>query len=87
MADLSSLLGTPGKQVPSAAPTSHEVDPGNDTWRSHLRIGEAYNQHLPSTWDASYVPPTASASVPRVSLAVSTDLKQWNYRYMFEKKR
>lgn len=86
MADLSSLLGTPGKQVPSAAPTSHEVDSGNDTWRSHLRIGEAYNQHLPSTWDASYVPPTASASVPRVSLAVSTDLKQWNYRYMFEKK-
>lgn len=86
MADLSSLLGVPGTHVQSATPIGDEVNPDDGVWRSRLRIGEGHNQHMPSTWDATYVPQTVSDSAPRISLAVSMDLKQWNYRYMFEKK-
>lgn len=84
MADLSSLLGVPTSREQSDA--SHEINADDGSWAMRLRIGEVYNEHMPSTWDASYLQRMTSALSPRISLAVSTDLKQWNYRYMYEKK-
>lgn len=79
MADLSSLLGA--QRAPDAA-RSHEVKPEDGSWKESLHVGESYQGEKPSTWDAD----APRLAAPRVSLAVSTDLKQWNYRYMFEKK-
>lgn len=79
MADLTSLLGA---RRGTDDASSHEIHADNDQWAESLRVAESYNAEKPSTWDAEPNPLAA----PRVSLAVSTDLKQWNYRYMFEKK-
>ena len=85
MDDLSSLLGASpnqGGNETSWNETGHE----ERTWKTNLSVAETYHEQMPSTWTPAYwqgrTPPTA----PRVALAVSTDLKQWNYRYMFEKK-
>lgn len=79
MADLTSLLGA---QRGTDDASSHEIHADDGKWAASLRVAESYNAEKPSTWDAEPNPLAA----PRVSLAVSTDLKQWNYRYMFEKK-
>lgn len=79
MADLSSLLGA---QRSTDSSYSHEVRADDRKWAGSLRVSESYNAEKPSTWESEGAP----LGAPRVSLAVSTDLKQWNYRYMFEKK-
>ena len=79
MADLSSLLGA---QQNTKSSSDHEFSASNDEWARTLRILESYNGEMPSTWENDL----RRLNAPRVSLAVSTDLKQWNYRYMFEKK-
>ncbi|WFC97718.1 DNA-directed DNA polymerase alpha subunit pol12 [Malassezia yamatoensis] len=79
MADLSSLLGAKQNTKES---NNHEISASNDGWARTLQILESYNGEMPSTWEND----PHRLNAPRVSLAVSTDLKQWNYRYMFEKK-
>ncbi|WFD41803.1 DNA-directed DNA polymerase alpha subunit pol12 [Malassezia psittaci] len=79
MADLSSLLGA---QQNTKASNDHEISASNDEWARTLHILESYNGEMRSTWENE----PSRLNAPRVSLAVSTDLKQWNYRYMFEKK-
>ncbi|SPO25924.1 related to DNA polymerase alpha 70 kDa subunit [Ustilago trichophora] len=48
-------------------------------------ILESLNEHLPLTGSGSQLAPPTNKK-PRVSLAMATDPKAWNYRYMFEKK-
>lgn len=54
-------------------------------------ILESLNEHIPLTGSGSQLaPPVPLGSKKpssRVSLAMATDPKAWNYRYMFEKKR
>ncbi|WFD19422.1 DNA-directed DNA polymerase alpha subunit pol12 [Malassezia caprae] len=85
MADLTSLLGEPVGSSPAKA-TNHEVHVKDHEWAGRLRVAESFNEHIPSTWDDAFLASMPTKAAPRVSLAVSTDLKQWNYRYMFEKK-
>jgi len=82
MADLVSLLG-PRTAAPS---DGHEVVASDGRWEASLQVTEAYNEHWPSTWTDEYLETMPPRTAPRVSLAVSTDLRKWNYRYMFEKK-
>ncbi|TKY85673.1 hypothetical protein EX895_005213 [Sporisorium graminicola] len=54
-------------------------------------ILESLNEHLPLTGSGSQLTPSVSSAggkktSSRVSLAMATDPKAWNYRYMFEKK-
>ncbi|CBQ72935.1 related to DNA polymerase alpha 70 kDa subunit [Sporisorium reilianum SRZ2] len=53
-------------------------------------ILESLNEHLPLTGSGSQLAPSHPApgkkTTARVSLAMATDPKAWNYRYMFEKK-
>lgn len=82
MADLTRLLGGPAGRG-GIANGADDLAPQNDQARAQQwHIVESHNGHMPSTWDGAM----PSRTAPCVSLAVSTDLKQWNYRYMFEKK-
>lgn len=85
MDNLSSLLGASSSQAGNEN-TWNETGNEERVWKTNLSVAETYHEQMPSTWTPAYwqgrTPPTA----PRVALAVSTDLKQWNYRYMFEKK-
>lgn len=85
MADLTSLLGKPVGSSPAKG-LNHEVQVKDHEWAGRLRVAESFNEHMPSTWDDAFLAAMPAKTAPRVSLAVSTDLKQWNYRYMFEKK-
>ena len=85
MADLTSLLGGPVGSSSAKGP-NHEVHVKDHEWAGRLRVAESFNEHMPSTWDDAFLAAMPTKTAPRVSLAVSTDLKLWNYRYMFEKK-
>lgn len=78
MDHLQQLLGPRGAP---ATPRRDDAVPDDGDWATRLVVAESYQPEQASTWDTA---PTPTA--PRVTLAVSTDLKQWNYRYMFEKK-
>lgn len=85
MADLTSLLGQPVQSSPANG-KNYEVQVKDREWANRLRVAETFNEQMPSTWDDAFLASMPAKTAPRVSLAVSTDLKQWNYRYMFEKK-
>lgn len=85
MADLGDLLGT--HRGSAGASTSTGIsDSAADAWAARLRISETYRGEVPSVWTDAFVESMSQHAKPRVSLAVGTDLKRWNYRYMFEKK-
>lgn len=71
---------------PSAAPLSTSASTSKHPRYSIL---ESLNEHLPLTGSGSQLappPPAPGKKTSRVSLAMATDPKAWNYRYMFEKK-
>ena len=82
MADLSQLLGTRN----AAAADTQMTDVSLRDVTSHMRVAEALNDEVPSAWSEEYIEGMPRRVSPRAALAVGTDLKQWNYRYMFEKK-
>ncbi|WFD30219.1 DNA-directed DNA polymerase alpha subunit pol12 [Malassezia sp. CBS 17886] len=85
MANLADLLGVvSGAQAPSAQRESFDVD--TRSWDTSLAVTDAHNAHGPSAWDETYLEKMPPRSAPRVALAVGTDPKLWNYRYMFDKK-
>ncbi|PKI85147.1 DNA-directed DNA polymerase alpha subunit pol12 [Malassezia vespertilionis] len=87
MADLAGLLGQRSTPARENTQQGHEFAvPDDGRWAQSLRVAESYNGGMPSTFDPAFVQTMPSRAAPRVSLAVSTDLKRWNYRYMFEKK-
>ena len=86
MDHLSQLLGQRPGAAAETEQLNHEVTTDTSVWAAGLHVGESYNGAKPSAWDDTYLASMPAKAAPRVSLAVSTDLKQWNYRYMFEKK-
>ncbi|WFD33634.1 DNA-directed DNA polymerase alpha subunit pol12 [Malassezia cuniculi] len=82
MANLAQLLGTRG---PAAADVPM-IDAAARDWDADIRVTEALNDGVASAWSRDYIENMPRRVAPRAALAVGTDLKQWNYRYMFEKK-
>ena len=87
MAHLASLLGGLRPGARDAEQGGADLrDAGDELWVSRMRVAETYNDRATSAWTDAFVDAMPSRSKPRVSLAVGTDLNQWKYRYMFEKK-
>ena len=81
MANLAQLLGprAPAQDTPMVRAATRD-------WEARLRVAEALNEHIASAWSDAYIERMPLRQAPRAALAVGTDLRAWNYRYMFEKK-
>lgn len=81
---LGSLFGvsnaqvTPTAQAFKASPTSNTIPSG-----ARGAVIETLNPHLPAVESEGIL--DRSASTSRVALAIGTNPKAWNYRYMFER--
>ncbi|GAC94088.1 alpha DNA polymerase [Pseudozyma hubeiensis SY62] len=75
MSDIDSPL-RPANNNTSASTSKH----------AQFSILESLNEHIPLTGSGSQLAASSGKKTSRVSLAMATDPKAWNYRYMFEKK-